>query len=672
MRDAQRIRRNRIFRSRSVEPKSRGPGVALRAEQLEGRTVLSAAPSPLLAANLSPPTSAQPQLAAVGNEVFFTAKDASGSEALWKTDGTQQGTVLVKDFASSAANSQPKDLIGVNGLLLFTAGDALWKSDGTASGTVEVQTQDGALSSLKAVGNTLFYTVNNDSSSAAELWASDGSQSGTREIHAFSAQQNLIGLTQFTGKLYFFDQDLASQNSSTLAAPFSLWSSDGTSAGTSQTFSFPGGIVHIPTFGASANSLYVDFDGQLWASDGTTAGQLQVASLTGKVTDMTDVGGALYFLSSGVLWTSDGTSLGTLAVPVIDPTGFGIVPSFENLYNVDGHLVLSGAETLYTIDANNNLVTIINNPGSLTSLGGGVQVDFVANGLMFFQAPDLNENQHLMVTDGTVAGTSTLGGLLSPYFVSATAGGRTYFWADDGTHGVELWSSDGTAAGTTLVTPPPGPFQVADVTYTIGSGTIVVNAVNGVLANDSGDQLTVTAGSLTGAQGGTFQVDADGSFTYIPASSFPGYDSVQVTVSDSQGHQGTATITVLSQHAAVVWKFYESVLNRTPDAGGLQYWTNYFNGGGSTGDMAFGFFESDELLGEVIADYYEQYLLRPLDSGGLSYWKGVWHATGGPEQIKAGFADSPEFYTSAGGTPQSWIAALYQRILNRTPDTGGE
>ncbi|HQU43866.1 MAG TPA: DUF4214 domain-containing protein, partial [Pirellulales bacterium] len=60
------------------------------------------------------------------------------------------------------------------------------------------------------------------------------------------------------------------------------------------------------------------------------------------------------------------------------------------------------------------------------------------------------------------------------------------------------------------------------------------------------------------------------------------------------------------------------------------------------------------------------------DAAGLSYWVGVWQATGGPEQIKAGFADSPEFYNSAGATPQSWLTALYQRILNRTPDPGGE
>ncbi|OYV72240.1 MAG: hypothetical protein B7Z74_05870, partial [Deltaproteobacteria bacterium 21-66-5] len=225
----------------------------------------------------------------------------------------------------------------------------------------------------------------------------------------------------------------------------------------------------------------------------------------------------------------------------------------------------------------------------------------------------------------------------------------------------------------TLTVSSSVPFVVGDATYTIGTGTVSAAASNGLLAKDTGPgQLTVTAATVTGAQGGTFVFNADGSFTYTPAANFPGYDNAQFTVTDTSGDNGTATVTVLSQHAGVVSKFYESVLNRVPDAAGLQYWTNYFNSGGNTGDMAFGFFESDELLDKVVSNYYQQFLLRPLDSGGLTYWKGVWHATGGPEQIKAGFADSPEFYNSAGGTPQSWIAALYQRILNRGPDPAGE
>ncbi len=194
-----------------------------------------------------------------------------------------------------------------------------------------------------------------------------------------------------------------------------------------------------------------------------------------------------------------------------------------------------------------------------------------------------------------------------------------------------------------------------------------------MLANDSASgQLTVAAGAVTGANGGTFTFHADGSFTYTPPANFPGFDSAQYTASDSQGHTAQATVNVLSQTGGVVWKFYESVLNRDPDYGGLKYWINDFAGGGKTGDIAAGFFESDELLNQIITGYYQQYLHRAADAGGLAHWRQVWHATGGPETIKAGFADSPEFYASAGGTPEAWINQLYLRILGREPDPQGQ
>lgn len=245
-----------------------------------------------------------------------------------------------------------------------------------------------------------------------------------------------------------------------------------------------------------------------------------------------------------------------------------------------------------------------------------------------------------------------------------------------GTDGSTYNTNGGTAMGFSgstqtvtiqVVAPsPPGG------TYVIGSGTITVPANLGILRYvPTGSNENVTSGTVMGDQGGTFAFNADGSFKFTPGASFPGYDSANATVTDSHGNQITAPVAVLSQHAGVVWKFYESVLNRTPDPGGLQYWTQDFDNGGKTGDIADGFFESDELLNEIITGYYQQYLGRTPDANGLAYWRGVWHATGGPEGIKAGFADSPEFYNANGGTPASWLTGLYEKILNRTPDPSG-
>jgi ELWxxDGT repeat protein len=90
-------------------------------------------------------------LEAVGSTAFFIATTPLHGLELWKTDGTETGTVLVKDIRagsiSSFTPSYPTPtswLTNVGGTLFFVANDGgtgpeLWKSDGTAAGTVRVK-----------------------------------------------------------------------------------------------------------------------------------------------------------------------------------------------------------------------------------------------------------------------------------------------------------------------------------------------------------------------------------------------------------------------------------------------------------------------------------------------------------------------------------------------------
>ena len=79
-------------------------------------------------------------LTQVGGTLFFTATtDQSGSE-LWKSDGTEVGTVMVKDIVPGRASSELRELVGIGGTLYFVTqteihGHELWKSDGTSLGT---------------------------------------------------------------------------------------------------------------------------------------------------------------------------------------------------------------------------------------------------------------------------------------------------------------------------------------------------------------------------------------------------------------------------------------------------------------------------------------------------------------------------------------------------------
>ena len=72
----------------------------------------------------------------VGGTLFFVADDGVSGAELWRSDGTADGTLLVKDINSGGGGSSPATLTNVGGTLFFAANDGvggteLWSSDGT-------------------------------------------------------------------------------------------------------------------------------------------------------------------------------------------------------------------------------------------------------------------------------------------------------------------------------------------------------------------------------------------------------------------------------------------------------------------------------------------------------------------------------------------------------------
>jgi ELWxxDGT repeat protein len=59
------------------------------------------------------------------NLVFFPADDGSQGNELWQSDGTPEGTMLVKDINSGAPGSDPSNLVVGNNMLLFAADDGV-------------------------------------------------------------------------------------------------------------------------------------------------------------------------------------------------------------------------------------------------------------------------------------------------------------------------------------------------------------------------------------------------------------------------------------------------------------------------------------------------------------------------------------------------------------------
>ena len=116
-----------------------------------------------------------------------------------------------------------------------------------------------------------------------------------------------------------------------------------------------------------------------------------------------------------------------------------------------------------------------------------------------------------------------------------------------------------TAVATIAVAPVNDNPVAVDDTATTGENTPLAGAVPGVLGNDSdpeGDALTVTAvnggavgTAVVGSNGGSFIVNADGSYSFDPSTAFDDLQlgetrSTTVTYTVSDGHGGTATATL--------------------------------------------------------------------------------------------------------------------------------
>jgi ELWxxDGT repeat protein len=131
----------------------------------------------------------------VNTEVFFLAyKPMSPNiiHELWKSDGTESGTVMVKRFITlSAVGGSVGRLSDINGTLFFAAtdethGEELWKSDGTETGTVLVKDinpgkDSSNIDELTNVDGSAFFRAV-DGSHSDELWKSDGTESGTMMV----------------------------------------------------------------------------------------------------------------------------------------------------------------------------------------------------------------------------------------------------------------------------------------------------------------------------------------------------------------------------------------------------------------------------------------------------------------------------------------------------------
>jgi ELWxxDGT repeat protein len=217
-----------------------------------------------------------------GSTLFLTADGESLGPELWKSDGTTDGTTLVKDIYPGSAGGYPHKLTDVNGSVYFvatssTTGTEVWRSDGTAAGTVlmkDIFPKKGSSNAswLTNVNGVLYFTAN-DGSHGYELWKSSGTPESTVLVKDIKTEAKVSSspemLTNVNGVLYFTAMDVTTGRE--------LWKSDGTEAGTILTRDIRPGTnaAGIKNMVAVNNTLFFTasdgvYGHELWKSDGAT------------------------------------------------------------------------------------------------------------------------------------------------------------------------------------------------------------------------------------------------------------------------------------------------------------------------------------------------------------------------------------------------------------------
>ena len=407
------------------------------------------------------------------DKLYFTTDYGGYGNELWVTDGTIQGTQLVKDINNTGnTGSDPMELTVFDNRLYFRANDGngheLWVSDGTTQGTQLVKDinpgsyepiydkspyapdsvpNSSYPSSFTELNDRLYFEAD-DEVNGHELWVTDGTTEGTQLLKdinpgsdgSYPGPSDESQFTQFNGQLYF---DTSKRDSNENLVYDRQWVSDGTAEGTQPAtdldFNFGRESVYFN------DKLYFNagdevHGGELWVSDGTPEGSQLVkdinpGSQSSSVENLTASSQELYFTAdNGVngleLWVSDGTEEGTQLVRDINP----------------------GSERAF-ID-------------NLT----------VFNDILYFAANNRVDGDELWVSDGTEEGTQLLKdiapGTESSYPNDLTVfNNRLYFTALNEASDRQLWVSDGTEEGTQLV----GDFNPSSENSSISDLTVFGN-----------------------------------------------------------------------------------------------------------------------------------------------------------------------------------------------------
>lgn len=364
-------------------------------------------------------------------KLIFNANDGSNGDELWISDGSSNGTLILKDIYTGTGSSSPRNFFIFGNAVYFSAltaiGVELWKTDGTEAGTVLVKNINQKTGSISTISsNPRFFTKYNnqlyfkaeDGITGSQIWKTDGTDAGTVKVsNGNPGNANGLSIQDLTagGSYMYFTGNNGNGD-------LELYKSDGTESGTTL-------VKNINTSGSSRPSIFYHYKGkiyfkandgingeELWTSDGTDAGTVMVKDIyTGVVSSLSlhySFGyykDELYFTARGTgenaeVWKTDGTNSGTVKVSALnangnsDPSGYFVHANtlyFIAIYGADG----SNAYELFKTDGTANGTQLTYNINKQANGNAGIQFITAYQDKLVFAAREQNYGHELWAID---------------------------------------------------------------------------------------------------------------------------------------------------------------------------------------------------------------------------------------------------------------------------------
>ncbi|MEN4760161.1 T9SS type A sorting domain-containing protein [Chryseobacterium sp. C39-AII1] len=444
----------------------------------------------------------------LGSIVIFTLEtNGFANKQIWRTDGTNSGTYLVKTIENSS-NYSLNNIKFTNDKFFFTIPDgnltALWASDGTAANTLQVNSFSFPSNFVILNGNLLF-SLQNSTLGATQIYKSDGTTSGTSAIVTFPTTVNSVNgfitsdsfcyflqtenfsdyklckvdvagnvnvikqLTQYqytirggyiNGKFIFFNRE----NNTTNGFVMNIY--DESNNTLSILNNNDQNVYDVIAFKNKIYYLSIDYNNnnEWMISDGTSVGTKTLSSVFNETglypIKKTEDSQYLVLTNNSDLFLADGTSV--LKKIVKESSTFSFTNQADFTFYDNSNVIFSGnndengTELFFFNNSETKLLEDINH-----TLNGTITNPIELNNKLVYFGSSYKSGMEPFVSDGTIAGTKILKDI-NPSSYSGSVfygdnptffknGNKLFFRCSNGNAPNEPCVTDGTESGTRLI-----------------------------------------------------------------------------------------------------------------------------------------------------------------------------------------------------------------------------